>query len=255
MTGTIAGRGDPRRTLRRLWGVSDRPSPAPGPKGAFDTGHVVETALRLAEGRPEPTVSLRALGAALGCTPMALYTYVGSKEELLDLMYDRAHADFVTPGDGTAAGWAESLLEVYLRHPWAAGVSYARPVLGPHEQAVMESLLGLLEPAGLGREDRVAVVAAMFGLVRSTAGTVADARTTAATDARWWSERARAWREVAPDFAERFPLSAQLMTAAAGSTMEGRARAALRRGVELLLAGAAAGPGAPEPPVRGTVLR
>jgi AcrR family transcriptional regulator len=236
---TIAGGGDPRRTLRRLWGVPDRSTPAPGPKGAFDTALVVDTALRLAEGRREATVPLRALGAALGCTPMALYTYVGGKEELLDLMYDRVHAGFVPPPGGGAADWAERLLDVYLTHPWAASVSYARPVLGPHEQAVMESLLRLLEPAGLGGDDRVAVVAGIFGLVRATAGTVADSRTTADTDARWWAERVRAWREVAPDFAQRFPLSARLMTEGSGqSTMEDRARVALRRGVELLLAGA-----------------
>jgi AcrR family transcriptional regulator len=236
---TIAGRGDPRRTLRRLWGVPDRTSAAPGPKGAFDTALVVDTALRLAAGRREATVPLRALAAALGCTPMALYTYVGGKEELLDLMYDRAHAGFVPPGEGGAADWAEALLDLYLLHPWAASVSYARPVLGPHEQAVMESLLRVLAPAVLADDDRIAVVAGIFGLVRATAGTVADSRTTADTDPRWWAARVRAWREVAPDFAQRFPLSARLMTAGtAASTMEGRARAALRRGVELLLAGA-----------------
>jgi AcrR family transcriptional regulator len=236
----IAGQGDPARTMRRLWGVAGDGGPAPGPKAAYDTAHVVATALDLARGRRTDPISLRALAAALGITAMAVYTYVGSKEELLDLMYDRVHAAFVpppaaVPADGATA-WAENLLAVYVDHPWATGVSYARPVLGPHEQAVLESLLVVLEPGRFAADDRRALVTALFSLVRSTAATIADTRATAADDARWWAARSRALLEVVPDFTERYPRSTAL--GGAGSSLEQRARDALRRAVVLLVEGA-----------------
>jgi AcrR family transcriptional regulator len=250
MAPTIAGGGDPARTMVRLWTIDDAGAEkrsVRGPKAAFDTASVVATALELSRGRRDGPVSLRALGAALGCTPMALYTYVGGKEELLDLMYDRVHAGFVPPVDGGVAAWAERLLAVYLEHPWAADVSYARPVLGPHEQAVLESLLAVLASLDLASADRLTIVTSTFALVRFTASTIADTRANAADDARWWAARAAALQEAVPDFAARYPHTAALAAAtpapppaeAGMPLLEARARAALGRAVRLLVDGAA----------------
>jgi hypothetical protein len=188
---------------------------------------------------------------------MALYTHVGGRGELLDLMYDRVHATLRPPGRGSwperAGDWAEALLDLYVRHPWAGEVSFARPVLGPHEQQAMETLLEVLQPAGLPWQDATAVVSALFSLVRATARTVCEARAaeaeTAQSDPDWWRARMQALAEVAPDFAARFPRWMAL--AAAGGPipvetgadpqtplMERAARRTFRRGVELLLAGA-----------------
>jgi AcrR family transcriptional regulator len=262
MAGRILGRGDPKRTVRLLWGGHPAPGrPAPGPKPSLSVDRIVETAVALAEGSDEPGVSLRRLAARLGCTPMAIYTYVGGKEELLDLMYDRAHAGLAGPA-GPAEGpwvdrvvaWNERLLETYVRHPWAAAVSSARPVLGPHEQAALESLLGVLQDGGLTPDDTVTVVYASFALARTTASTIVEARRAdreAGADPAWWSERSRALQEAVPDFADRFPLTRRVFAAAGGATLDGSgpimeraARTRFARALRVLLEGAApeAGP-------------
>lgn len=41
-------------------------------------------------------------------------------------------------------------MEVYLRHPWAIPVAYGRPVLGPHEQQVVEDVAEILHRTGVG---------------------------------------------------------------------------------------------------------
>jgi AcrR family transcriptional regulator len=258
--GTVryGGSGDPARTLRLLWaGQAPRPPGTPGPKPGLSVDAIVEAAIAIADERGDASISMRTVAGRLGCTAMALYTHVGGRAELLDLMYDRVHATLSPPGPGhwqeRVGRWAQALLELYVRHPWASEVSFARPVLGPHEQQAMETLLEALQPAGLPWRDATAVVSALFSLARATARTISEARSaeaeTAQSDRDWWQARMHALAEVAPDFADRFPSWTEL--AAAGGPapaetgsdsptplLERAARRTFRRAVELLLAGA-----------------
>jgi hypothetical protein len=110
--------------------------------------------------------------------------------------------------------WAEDVTAFYLRHPWVLQVSQARPVLGPNEFAVLETLLRVLSPAGLPPAVVRGVVASLFHFARGAAGTIADSRqaasVTGVSDAEWWYARSALLAEVAPDFAERFPSVAGL---------------------------------------------
>lgn len=264
----VAAAGDPPRTMTLLWRSPVAPDPGrPGPKASLSVDAIVDTAVALADEAHDGSVSLRAVAGRLGCTPMALYTYVADRRELLDLMYDRAHARLPPPdGDdwpGRVGAWSASMLECYLRHPWVVEVSFARSVLGPHEQRALELLLEALAPAGLDAADTAAVVAALFGLARTAASTIADARRSAAvSDERaWWSARTAALAEAAPDFAERFPYAVAL---AGGATdgpeahtatewptpgaddlpwLEQPTRDAFARAITMLLQGAAAAGG------------
>ena len=258
------GAGDPARTLRLLWaGQASRAAGTPGPKPGLHLDEIVQAAIAIADQRADASISMRALAGRLGCTPMALYTHVGGRAELLDLMYDRVHEGFPRPRPNPwlqrAGEWAEALLDLYVRHPWIGEVSLARPVLGPHEQQVLETLLEAMQPAGLGRADVSAIVSALFSLARTTARTIREARSaereTGRADREWWQARMQALAEAAPDFAGRFPHWTALTRAAAPDAppeaeadtgdpapiMERAARRAFRRGVELLLAGTGAG--------------
>ncbi len=66
---------------------------APGEEHTSQTGltlaAIIDTATAIADERGDTAVPLRAIGKRLGCSAMALYTYVDGKDELLDLMYDR----------------------------------------------------------------------------------------------------------------------------------------------------------------------
>ncbi|MDK1476314.1 TetR/AcrR family transcriptional regulator C-terminal domain-containing protein [Streptomyces sp. 549] len=252
----FAGQGDARRSMALLWREQDtRPQrTGPGPKPALSVDTIVDTAIAHADAHGMAALSMRAVGNRLGRTAMALYTYVPSKSELLDLMHDRALAELPTRYDMSGGWrpaletWAGDLLAFYLRHPWMLQVSQARPVLGPHEFVFMETLLGVLHATGLPPRRQRGIVGALVHFVRGAAQTIADSReATAATgmsDDEWWYARSAMLEEVAPDFAERFPILTRLESQHAfdpadedAPYLEHEARDAFATGLTVLLDG------------------
>jgi len=218
----FAGQGDAERSMTLLWRAA-RPAdgrPGPGPRPALSVDLVVDAAIAVADADGMAGLSMRAVGERLGRTAMALYTYVPSKSELIDLMYDRALAELpakYTPSDGWRAdvtSWAGDLWAFYLRHPWVLQVSQARPVLGPNEYVVLEAVLGILYRTGLEAKTLYRVVGTLFHFIRGAAQTVVESRqaatATGVPDDEWWFARSALLAEVAPDFATRFPTVAKL---------------------------------------------
>ena len=212
----FAGQGDAGRSMRLLW----RAPGGGGPGAGLSVDVIVDAAIEVADRDGMAALSMRAVGERLGRSAMALYTHVPSKAELLDLMYDRVLGELPSeyPADGgwrpALRSWAGALREFCLAHPWVLQVSQARPVLGPNEFAMVESLLRILRPTGLDLAVSRGVVGAVVQFVRGAAGVIAEARRaareTGMTDEEWWFSRSGVFEEVAPDFAERFPLSAWL---------------------------------------------
>lgn len=252
------GQGDPARTMALLWrahspATTETPRrtgrAAPGPKQGLTVDAIIEAAIAIADADGMDRLSMRAVGERLGTSAMALYTYVPSKRELVDLMYDHAHAGRpaaypVGGGLRTAvAAWADDLWDRYLRHPWLLQVSYARPVLGPNEQAVLESLLTVLHTAELPPDRLRPAVSALFHLVRGAASTAAEGRAAASatgtSDQQWWTERSALLSRLAPDFAQRFPRSTALGGSSSGTHYDPvrQAKDALDGGLRLLLDG------------------
>lgn len=220
----FAGQGDPRRSLSLLWRaeVPAPPRSGPGPKPRLSVDAIVAAAVALADEEGMGALSMRAVGDRLGRTAMALYTHVPGKGELLDLMYDAVHAELPAAypeSEGWRAAltaWAGEVLEFYVRHPWVLQVSQARPVLGPHEYAGLDTLVTLLRATGLEAGVLRRLVGTLFPFVRGAAQAVADARLAAAatgsTDEEWWAARSAALLELVPDFAQRFPAVIRLET-------------------------------------------
>ncbi|MEU6047934.1 TetR/AcrR family transcriptional regulator [Streptomyces fimicarius] len=216
----FAGQGDARRSLSLLWRaeVAAPTRGGPGPKPRLSVDAIVTAAVAVADEEGMAALSMRAVGDRLGRTAMALYTHVPGKSELLDLMYDAVHAElpadyeeYERQGDWRVplTAWAGEVLEFYVRHPWVLQVSQARPVLGPHEYANLDTLVRLLGATGLEARTVRRLVGTLFPLVQGSARTVADARRAAAatgsSDEEWWAARSAALTELVPDFAERFP--------------------------------------------------
>ncbi|MFF1907535.1 TetR/AcrR family transcriptional regulator C-terminal domain-containing protein [Kitasatospora sp. NPDC058218] len=257
----FAGQGDARRSMPLLWRGPEEPRTGrSGPKPALSVDAIVAAGIAVADAEGLAALSMRAVGERLGRTAMALYTYVPGKAELLDLMHDRVLAELPTghdPADGWRAAttaWAEDAFTCYLRHPWVLQISQARPVLGPAELGAMETVLRVLDGAGLEPRLLRGVVAALWQLVRGMARTAAEARVAAAdtgvADAEWWHARSAQLAELAPDFAERFPLLTALESSAAAPTpgagdrdgddagyLEDQTREAFRTGLAVLLDG------------------
>ncbi|MEV4074526.1 TetR/AcrR family transcriptional regulator C-terminal domain-containing protein [Nonomuraea fuscirosea] len=213
-----AGQGDARRSMALLWRSGEPGEVRPGPKPGLSVDAIVEAAIAVADAEGMAALSMRKVGLRLGRTGMALYTYVPSKGELVDLMYDRALAELPSAYDlsrgwrSAVAAWAEDTLAFYLRHPWVLQVSQARPVLGPNEFAMLESVVAVLRATGLRPRRLRGVVALLFDFVRGAAKTVSESRLapseTGVSDEEWWQARSSLLEEVAPGFAARFPMVA-----------------------------------------------
>ncbi|MEU6990947.1 TetR/AcrR family transcriptional regulator [Streptomyces sp. NPDC046465] len=259
----FAGQGDARRSMALLWRSADSGATrtGPGPKPGLDVDTIVAAGIAVAEEQGMAALSMRAVGAWLGRTAMALYTYVPSKSELVDLMHDRVLAELPTEYDTDAgwrpaiAAWADDTWAFYLRHPWVLQVSQARPVLGPGEYAQLETVVRILDGIGLEPLRVRRVIAVLFQFVRGMARVATERRqaasATGVSDEEWWTVRTALLAEVAPDFAERFPALAALESHAAPAAvddvredpedalpyLEWETKEAFRVGLELILDG------------------
>ncbi|SEB32206.1 DNA-binding transcriptional regulator, AcrR family [Amycolatopsis tolypomycina] len=251
----FAGQGDARRSMELLWGPRVvAPRTGPGPKPGLSVEAIVAAAIEIADADGMPALSMRSVGERLGRTAMALYTYVPGKTELVDLMYDRTLGELPSSfpaSDGwrsAALSLAAALWDLHLRHPWLLQVSPARPVLGPGEFHVQETLLSVLASTGLPLSRVRWVVAALFNVVRGSVQAAAEsrqaARETGQSEEDWWSARSALLGELAPDLTQRFPTVARLGEEgeyeASGSDepyLEREARLSFEAGLELLLDG------------------
>lgn len=255
MAVTYAGQGDPRRTMELLWGTpSSPPTPPRGPKPALTVDEIVAAATDIADREGLDAVSMRAVGERLGCTAMALYTYVPGKAELLDLMLDRALGELDLEYDlglgwrPAARQWARDAWDFYLRHPWVQQVSTARPVLGPGSYASLERPAAIFAWVGLRGPDVVKVVGTVSAFVVGVTRQIAELRAASAavgqSEDEWWGTQSQLLAELVPDIGERYP---QLTTAEQegafdlehepGGYLEQEARNAFDFGLERLLDG------------------
>ncbi|MFB9688480.1 TetR/AcrR family transcriptional regulator [Amycolatopsis plumensis] len=249
----FAGQGDARRSMELLWGPRVvAPRTGPGPKPGLSVEAIVATAIEIADAEGMAALSMRSVGERLGRTAMALYTYVPGKTELVDLMYDRTLGELPSLFS-SSAGWrpaalalAGALWDLHLRHPWLLQVSPARPVLGPGEFHVQETLLSVLAATGLPLTRVRWVVAALFNIVRGSVQAAAEsrqaARETGQSEEDWWHARSALLGELAPDLTTRFPTVARLGEEGAFEPsdepyLEREARLSFEAGLELLLDG------------------
>lgn len=123
---------------------------------------IVETALRLLDRDGLDALSMRRIADELDTGPASLYRHVGSKDGLLDLVFDRVIGEQEVP-DPEPERWKEQVKEVartmratIARHPDIARVSLGRIPTGPNALAYSERLLAILRAAGLSNELAVA---------------------------------------------------------------------------------------------------
>jgi AcrR family transcriptional regulator len=116
---------------------------------------IVATAIALADAEGLAAVSIRKIAAELGARTMSLYSYIDSKDDLLDLMIDEVNAETLIEG-GPPADWREALGMVahrmrdnVRRHPWLAEILRWHPQIGPNSLRQAEQSLVAIKPLGL----------------------------------------------------------------------------------------------------------
>jgi AcrR family transcriptional regulator len=102
-------------------------------------------------------MSLRKVAAALATGPASLYAYIENLDELQALVLDRALGSVDLRG-ARKGGWRDrlvALLESYLhvlsRSPGLAQLALGAAAVGPSALRIVETLLGLLDEAGVDR--------------------------------------------------------------------------------------------------------
>ncbi|WP_306205818.1 TetR/AcrR family transcriptional regulator [Actinoplanes sp. RD1] len=120
---------------------------------------VTAAAIAVADREGLAAVSMRRVAAELGTGAASLYRYVGSRDDLLDLMVDEVAGAYELPEPG--GPWLPGLLEVcrqaqalMLRHRWLPELLLNSPALGPHGTDLLEHVLAVLagHPADAGRK-------------------------------------------------------------------------------------------------------
>ncbi|MBB5856623.1 TetR/AcrR family transcriptional regulator [Amycolatopsis umgeniensis] len=200
---------DVERSLDLLWrDRGDARQPTRGRKPKLTLDQVISTAVALADGAGEATVSMSQIAKELDVGTMTLYTYVPGKTELLDLMVDSVLAarDLPGPGDPRPDGWreqvrlyAERTLAVFRAHPWLRSTSMVRPVLGPGLMAGQEYLIAAVSDIGLAPRKAAAAANSIEIYVQANAALSAETaqveqETGQSTDA-WWGQRSVFWEK------------------------------------------------------------
>jgi AcrR family transcriptional regulator len=132
---------------------------------------IVAAGIAIADRDGLARVSVRRIAAQLDSSPMSLYHYVPSKRDLLNLMLDRANADFGWPAK-TIADWRGVLCHFawesrrcLKQHPWVNQLHASDPEYGPESIRILEWLLTSLSRVGLDVRTAIRVIGVLFVFV------------------------------------------------------------------------------------------
>lgn len=216
-----SGAGDPVRTLELLWRTG-APAAARGPKQRSSVDAVVAAAIEIADAEGIGALTMRAVATRLGLTPMATYTYVPGKAELIDLMLDTVYQQ-MPRAELSGMDWRTRVVtvaaenrELLARHPWVAYLPTTRPPLGPGVTAKYDHELQAFDGLGLDDLELDAALTYLLGFVTSVARIAIDTARAAAdsalSDHDWWERAAPLLARVVDP--GKYPLAARVGTAA-----------------------------------------
>jgi AcrR family transcriptional regulator len=165
--------------LDLLWGRRGRGQR--GPKPGLSVDAIVAAAVRLGDAEGLEAVSMARVAEQLGFTTMSLYRHVGSKEELLQLMWNasaQGAEGLVLAGDGWRARlrtWATIQREMIDRHPWITQMPMAAPPMAPNSLTFVERGLEAMDGTGLADPDKLRVIGLISSYTLSEARMAHDA--------------------------------------------------------------------------------
>ena len=116
---------------------------------------IVAAAIRLMDAEGFDALSMRRIAEELGTGAASLYWHVGSKDGLLDLVFDELIGEVTVP-DPDPPRWREQVKDLAraqragtLRHPYVVRVSIGRIPMGPNALVFSERTLAILRAGGL----------------------------------------------------------------------------------------------------------
>jgi AcrR family transcriptional regulator len=167
----------------------------------IDRAAVFDATLALADEEGLAAVSMRAVAARLGVTPMALYRHVGDKSQLLDGLVEQLLLELPLPE--TTVPWQERLdaLAAAMRatarkHPRVFPLLLQRPATTPGALRARDAVYGALRDAGVDESTVPRVERLLSTFVLGFAASEAAGRFTATPeqldeDFRWAGDHIR----------------------------------------------------------------
>ncbi len=174
------------RALRQLWGLE---VPATrGPRARWTPSQLASAAVDLADEVGLDGVSLGRVAEHLGMTTTAVYRYVDSKANLVELMVDAAVGEppAITGGDWQqrCRNWVSLLGDRFAEHPWLSEVRPTRMPTQPNAYAWIDALFcAVTDQEGL---DALRLALLLDSLVRTYASLESGLR--GAAPASWLGE-------------------------------------------------------------------
>jgi AcrR family transcriptional regulator len=193
------------RILPLLWRRSIPARKATGRPPRLSIDLVVTTGIRLADAHGLEAASMARVATELSVATMTLYTYVPSRDDLVDLMVDEVLGSRALT-DQPPAGWrarvrsyADRTFAMYRAHPWLARVSQIRPPLGPGMLAEREFMLATIAELGLPITRINAAATTLSGYITAAARGAAEntliSRASGLTTEDWWQQRGELWEK------------------------------------------------------------
>ncbi|SBS71880.1 TetR/AcrR family transcriptional regulator [uncultured Microbacterium sp.] len=114
-------------------------------------------------------LTMRAVATQMGASPMALYRYFATKDELVDAMLDRVlgRIDLAPPTDDWLAdlsAFATAHRAVLSGHPWAIVPLFTHSNPGVNATVIGETALEILARGGITGSDAVAIFCGILAL-------------------------------------------------------------------------------------------
>lgn len=222
---------------------------ARGPARSRDHDDIVQIAVAIADREGISAVSMRRIATELGSGTSSLYRYFARKDDLLQLMVDRAlggteaGAPIEATGDWRRdlVGLSHGMRALFKRHPWLGTALAGRPTPGPNRLRALESTLDLLASTGLALGERLVLIETLTSYVRGfVASEIADHAAIGESDlstATWKAEQAEylAWIGRSGSYPLSKALFDELASVPAGSVQD----RGFSAGLELILDGIA----------------
>jgi AcrR family transcriptional regulator len=171
------------------------------------------------------------LARALKVSPSSLYNHVAGREQIVELLRERAMSDVALPADDPQRPWTDVVADImrsyrqsYARYPRLIPLLTAHAVNSDHALTMYNTLAVAFDRAGFNPADTLRAITLIDSFVLGSALDVA------APDEPW-----QAGAEVGPEFAAAL---------ATGNTKPERADDAFEFGVTVLLRGLATVPSA-----------
>lgn len=132
----------------------------------------VEEILDVAEGVAADgieSLTIRAVAAELESSPMALYRYFSTKDELVDALLNRVLGRMDPPSESTSwitdlGLFARNHRDMLNTHPWAVASLFAHPLPGPNALPIGEWALRILARGGITGDAAVATFSGIIAL-------------------------------------------------------------------------------------------